>query len=403
MDTILDTLIYRAEDTTVEFKCEQYVIAKPPKEEGVLPADAKRAYEAKKSELLKDVLAMANAWRDGSGYIVIGAREGKGGPAEVIGLPDNALFDDAVIQQFIGSKLAHALQFTYAVIDYQGKKVGLITIPKQNGRPFYAKEGYGVVQAEVVYVRRGSSTATADPTEIARMGRDEVSSPKVGDVIFVVTDELGVALPATKRGLTIRDFGEIDKLEDYSESNAFNQLLIQINGTNRDFYREMAEALHMRSCAVMVKVALLNRSTYALRDCKLDLLVADKHGRPIELKKMHEFPDFPRRRNNWMGHRIPDFGPIGRRTESMDVEGMGRCVFRFDLVRPGETVHSPETFAVMPSESTGICFAFRLLSGDLPQPVTYECQFDLVVEREHWDVKRLEHELSRRPVEESED
>jgi hypothetical protein len=50
-----------------------------------------------------------------------------------------------------------------------GKRVDVITIPVQE-RPFFLKESYGRLAANTVYIRRGETTATADPGEIAQMG-----------------------------------------------------------------------------------------------------------------------------------------------------------------------------------------------------------------------------------------
>jgi hypothetical protein len=75
------------------------------------------ATDAEKSELLKDVLAMANAWRETNAHI--GIAERAGGQPDVVGIGEH--LDDADLQQFINSKTNRPVQFSY--FEFQ---VGLI-------------------------------------------------------------------------------------------------------------------------------------------------------------------------------------------------------------------------------------------------------------------------------------
>ncbi|MCK4165527.1 ATP-binding protein [Ralstonia pseudosolanacearum] len=147
---LIDTLLYRGEGDALDFKLQQY--------------EFENADDDKKSSLLKDILAFANAWRDGVAYILIGIRDGT---REVIGLDKD--IDDSRLQQFVNGKLNRPLHFSYRSVEYEGHTLGLYTIPVQE-RPVYATRNFGKVKADTVYVRRGSSTAEAKPEEIARMG-----------------------------------------------------------------------------------------------------------------------------------------------------------------------------------------------------------------------------------------
>jgi len=61
----IEELLYEEESSTLDFKQEQYKFI--------------RANDYQKSELLKDILAFANAWRREDAYILIGVEEIKGG------------------------------------------------------------------------------------------------------------------------------------------------------------------------------------------------------------------------------------------------------------------------------------------------------------------------------------
>ena len=69
---LLETLLYQPEGPALDFKQEQYLF------EG--------ANTGNKAELLKDILAFANAWRLTTAYILIGVSEVKGGRSKIDGV-----------------------------------------------------------------------------------------------------------------------------------------------------------------------------------------------------------------------------------------------------------------------------------------------------------------------------
>lgn len=145
---IYEELLYEEESSTLDFKSEQY------------PFNSASDYQ--KSELLKDILAFANAWRHGDAYILIGVREIKGGRSEVVGIVEE--LDDAQLQQFVNTKTQRPIDFEYKTILIDGKKVGSIRIPLQK-RPIFLTKDYGKLKKHIVYIRRGSSTDEANPDE----------------------------------------------------------------------------------------------------------------------------------------------------------------------------------------------------------------------------------------------
>lgn len=69
-DEILDALRYQSEGSGLDFKMSQYRFVKASNHE--------------KAEILKDILAIANAWRDGNGYIILGFKDVSPHSAEVV-------------------------------------------------------------------------------------------------------------------------------------------------------------------------------------------------------------------------------------------------------------------------------------------------------------------------------
>lgn len=153
-DTLLEQLLNEEESSSLDFKRDQYPFVK--------------ASEAQKSELLKDILAIANAWRRVDAHILIGVKEVKGRRSHLVGVQQH--LEDANLQQFVNSKTQRPIDFSYRAYPFEGCQLGIITVPIQK-RPFFLKKDYGELKKEVVYVRRGSSSkfeATID--EIASMG-----------------------------------------------------------------------------------------------------------------------------------------------------------------------------------------------------------------------------------------
>ena len=150
--TLLDALLSEEESSALDFKSQQYPF------EG--------ASDEEKAELLKDVLAFANAWRRSDAYILIGVEEVRGSRSRPLGVQRH--LDDAKLQQFVNSKTQKPVEFAYQVQRVNDVDIGVIWIPVQD-RPLFLQRDFGKLARHTVYLRRGSSTGTADPDEVARM------------------------------------------------------------------------------------------------------------------------------------------------------------------------------------------------------------------------------------------
>jgi len=157
-DDEFERLLYEEESPTLDFKRDQYPFAKASDEE--------------KSELLKDILGMANAWRRSEAFILIGVEDVRGGRSHVAGIAAGDHLADHSLQQFVNNLTNRPVRFGYEAIGVEGKQVGIIRV-EQQPRPFYVKRDYGKLKKNEVYVRRGSSTDPTKPAtidEIAQMG-----------------------------------------------------------------------------------------------------------------------------------------------------------------------------------------------------------------------------------------
>lgn len=149
-------LCFKSESETLDFKRDQYKFI------GCTDED--------KSELLKDILSFANAWREENAYILIGVSE-ENGHREIVGINPVDVIDDATIQQFINNKTNKVVPFISYTVNCQKGLVQVIEIRDCGSeRPFFSVKDYGKVKKNVVKVKRGSSTDDADLEEIVRMG-----------------------------------------------------------------------------------------------------------------------------------------------------------------------------------------------------------------------------------------
>lgn len=387
---LLDRLRYQSEGSGLDFKRAQYHF---------LSKD-----DDKKSELLKDVLAMANAWRDGEGpaYILLGFQERAPNPAEVIGLDADAHLDDAQLQQFIGSKVKPKLSFAYAELEYEGKHVGVISIPKQQ-RPFWVEKTYGKVHSNVVYVRRGSSTGEADPMEVARMRDEDLGRAASSCAAFRLLDLKG--LPFSSEYVEKRvafDFGDISKLPDHEAGR--NAYLVG-RMVNSSYWRDFATFARQQAGAVLVRLELQNSSPFALNHGKLEVK-ADVGGVEVPMLQHFKFKGRPDPNNFITGaHTLMHQQQVKKweRELAIDlVSGRHTAVWRFEKLLPSEHLTSDHVLAFFPPKSGTLEVEARLLAAD-QAPVNLRAAIAVEVEHRRVDFAGLRQLAADAALEEAGD
>ncbi len=153
----LEILLNRVESDTLDFKAEQYRFYGGSDEE--------------KGELLKDILAFANGWKETDAHILVGVQEKDGRASKVAGVTVHLADND--VQQFVNGKTNKPVNFALHTVQRDAVELDIITIAQAQTRPIYCRRPYGKLKEGVVYIRRGSSTASADPEEISLMGRTD--------------------------------------------------------------------------------------------------------------------------------------------------------------------------------------------------------------------------------------
>ncbi|EMH4161741.1 ATP-binding protein [Pluralibacter gergoviae] len=357
MNNLLNTLRYKSEGTDIDFKSAQYRFT--------------NGSENDKSELLKDILAIANSWRDGTGYILLGFKDQRPNPAEVVGILDS--IDDSRIQQFVNSKVKPKLTFSYEEHLYEGKTVGIISIPKQK-RPFYLTSPYGKLKSNVVYVRRGSSTDEAEPVETIAMGHEDNGCAEMKIELSLRTAD-NDALPC-KFIHTYLHFTE--EFPDYeSPSKPVNPIdmhsLSSFMRANRNFLREYAEYTRINKALIVLRIVLLNRSGVQLSNAKIELII-ETNNSCVHLIAESDLPEKPKPTHNTLDIGTFKGGSFFNRNNNLEIINGAQnpeCHIRLGSLLPGEQASS-ELIAVL-SEGPGLIFIrLRVLGGELATPIEQE-------------------------------
>lgn len=284
---LLEQLLYQEESDSLDFKRDQYPFEGGTNEE--------------KGELLKDILAFANSWRREDGYILIGVEEIKGGKSVSAGVSKH--LDDAKLQQFINSKTQRPVIFSYIPFVCDSKEIGIIRIPVQE-RPIYSIKDYGRVKKDIVYVRRSSSTDTASPEEIIRMGTATKANAEP-----TLALEFADPIDRTTKGASIKIVSEIIRYEigdipSYGKAQSFPYPVFTLENTN--YYRELAIYFSERAKCKPVHLLLKNLGSTLASNVRVKISSEVIEGFSILDKSM--LKSYPSTQSSFLNPRLPNFG-----------------------------------------------------------------------------------------------
>ncbi|MEB0898324.1 AlbA family DNA-binding domain-containing protein [Citrobacter portucalensis] len=372
MHNLLNMLRYKSEGTDIDFKSAQYRFT--------------NGSENDKSELLKDILAIANSWRDGTGYILLGFKDQRPNPAEVVGIHDS--IDDSRIQQFVNSKVKPKLTFSYEEHLYEGKTIGIISIPKQK-RPFYLTSAYGKLKSNVVYVRRGSSTDEAEPVETIAMGYEDNGRAEMKIELSLRTPD-NDTLPLNFNRTYLHFTEEFPDFERPSKPlGPFDMPSVSgIYRDNRNFFREYAEYIRINKALIMLRLVLLNRSGVQLSNAKVELTIEtiDSH---VHVIAESDLPEKPKPTRNTLDFGTIKSGPLFNRDNKLEIiEGAQNpeCHIRLGSLLPGEQASS-ELIAVLPEGPGHMRIRLRVLGCELATPIEQEFAVETTGDRLSLDFK----------------
>jgi hypothetical protein len=385
-ESLIESLLYEEESDCLDLKMEQYKFV--------------GASDDDKSELLKDLLAFANAWRRSDAFILTGVKEIKGGRNRVEGIRET--LDDAAIQQFVNSKTQRPVSFSYRNVGCENQTIGVFHIPVQQ-RPFYLKRDYGRLKADTVYVRRGTSTAKVDLDEISQMGRTAVAlgkPPSLDVFLYDPLKRLRLAEPLRFNGLslTLPDPIEIpDNEPERRGLSSFESIgSIMHRNTNREYSRELAEFTGINSLLTPIYFGISNDSETTAFDVQLrvtapsgenELIVVDEYDFPSPPAFEYNSADLISLRAR---EAVRRFDICARRIsdEWLIESNVGK-------IQPSAVAWIEDPVHVGSTKSQDVVFSVSAFADNLPQPHSQELHVRFVVDFQTVDlggILELEHE-----------
>ncbi len=372
---MIEELLFEEESSTLDFKQEQYAFA--------------NAEEYQKGELLKDILAFANAWRRNDAYILIGIEEVKGGKSIVLGI-DNDL-DDADLQQFVNSKTQRPLIFEYKNVQMDGKKIGLIRIPI-NERPIYLKKDYGKLKRDTVYIRRGSSTDIANPDEVAKMGAS-IHSEKNIPILKLAFANSDAKLCLENNFQLISKILELPAnttIPDYEESQSYNQfdIISSRQIINKNFYRELLDFYYWKTIAHPLAFCISNLSDITAIDIKIEIVImANKDNNYVTLK--NKLPKEPYASYDY-NNNLRDFKSLPEHMAEIQnkpditiklIEKTWHIDVLFHKVQPGQKVFTKDIIYFSSTKEGEVGFSCNIFADNLPSPIQENLAIDVQIEK----------------------
>jgi hypothetical protein len=379
LDPLISALLFEAEGAELDFKREQYSF------EG--------ADDRVKSELLKDILAFANAWRRTDAYILIGVQEVKEAESVVVGISEH--IDDAKLQQFVNSKTNRPVEFSYTPTSFRGKQIGVIHIPVQD-RPTFLTKDYGSLRRNTVYLRRGSSTDEARPDEIARMGQAVSEGLKLRPLLVprlaTGSDWSNLVEAATFEAVHLNPL-EIKSLPDYSPPAPTGPFGIQIYSplghTNSDFYRDRAEYLRFGAKLRPIRFAVHNEGTALASGVKLTTHVADP-SHSLEFSLGSNRPKKPRREWSPIDHIRPvSMNQMAPDIEIAETKTGWTINAYFGKIQAKDTRLTSEQLFVGMTQSGTTELPVSVFADELSSPVNSLLSLDFVITEQELTYDKL--------------
>lgn len=378
-ESFIESLLFEPEGTELDFKQAQY------KFEG--------ADDRAKSELLKDILAFANAWRRTDAFILIGVQEVGEAEAMVVGIEEH--IDDAKLQQFVNSKTNRPVDFSYTPTAFKSKQIGVINIPVQE-RPTYLTKDFGALHRNTVYLRRGSSTAEARPDEIARMGlaRREglILGPVLRPQLAAGTDWSKYVDTISFETVNLKNL-DVGSLPDYSPpapSSPFGVLGYALHQhINSAFYRDRAAHLRFIAKLRSIRFAVTNQGTGLATGVKCKIQLNDP-ANAIEIALQSHRPREPQRELSVFTNMLPALHNLHARDIELTKTNTGwTIIVTFGKIQAKDTACTESTLYIGVSSSEMVVLPVAVFADELSNPVLTELSIAFAVTEKEIAIENL--------------
>lgn len=365
---LLESLLHQEEGPALDFKQAQYPLGKgsTPEKKAIL-----------KGELIKDILAMANASREVPAFILIGVEEIKGGRSRIIGVQGH--LDDANLHQLINSKTQRPVEFSYYPYSYKGSEIGVIEIPVQN-RFLYLTQDYGKLHENVVYIRDGSSTRTANPDEVIEMS---IPRPPMLDLDWADFANEGVVhSPYTVHSLILEPFLDDDTFQPApppsQTSYGIDLSALSTSRPNPEYSKDLILYTLCKAFFSPLGLWVHNKSGVTGKRIRFEGSIAMRDG----LAVADDQPGFPEKHlDNFPTPNLISLANSNEPTMESSVDRDGwKIHVEFGDIRPDERILTCDTLWFGSRKPKEVRLEGRLLGDNLPEPI--KCELELRFEIE---------------------
>lgn len=130
-----------------------------------------KQYPSKNPAFIKDVISMANSHSKRNKFIFFGVND----HGEILGLDrEENLVDSATLQEIILEYIEPDITIDYFPYDYDGKKIGVLKISKDNdNRPYLVKKELKPLRKGNCFLRKGSMNTVASREDFDAFYRED--------------------------------------------------------------------------------------------------------------------------------------------------------------------------------------------------------------------------------------
>lgn len=356
-DSLLEELLNEDESAALDFKRNQYPLSN----------------DDQKGELIKDVLAMANAFRRATAFILIGVDDVKGGRSIVVGVTEH--LKDADLQQLINSKTNRAVTFAYLAYPFEGKQVGILEIGPQ-ARPIFLRKSFGKLDASAVYLRHGSSTAVADADDVARMAIADAGVARAPAPAFEIDwtdlyerEPLGSVIKPETVVLTPKLDAKslMPSVDNFRSSYAS---ILGVRGMDEDYYQRVINYTYKENVLSFQGLCVRNTSGTAAQDVLLKCRIPKTNG--LKLYDGDDRPELPHK----YGYIPPIRSIVDQLAKRPDPHVASypdhwEIGIQFGTILPRETVWTTDVLLVGATRELRVDFPFELYASNLPTPLPF--------------------------------
>lgn len=141
------------------------------------------------TDLIKDVMSMANSLDSNTKRIIIGVKHTPGEEKEFLGIEE--ISDQATLENIIQENIEPTINFRYFKHIFKGVNLGIIEISNNNDRPYMMKKDYGKgLKRGDAWIRKGSRQSRLGRPELDEIQRNKKSLVFDNKIIIGCGEEL---------------------------------------------------------------------------------------------------------------------------------------------------------------------------------------------------------------------